>query len=144
MKLSEKAALYRELAKLVGAAFHLDRTLELLLGQNPSHARRTWLLGLQKGLAEGLSVAEAVQTHNAAFSGGLEVTLISAGERSGRLADGFSHLARYFEAWELGLLQMRAALMYPLVLAHLGVIMPELPAIVTAEMSGGESPVRRP
>jgi type II secretory pathway component PulF len=61
MKLSEKASLYRELAKLVGASFHLDRSLELLLGQQPSHARRTWLLGLQKGLAAGQSVAEAVQ-----------------------------------------------------------------------------------
>ncbi|MBL9132135.1 MAG: type II secretion system F family protein, partial [Verrucomicrobiaceae bacterium] len=116
----------------------------ILLDQNPSHARRTWLLGLQKGLADGQSVAEAVQTHNAPFSDGLEVTLISAGERSGRLADGFTHLARYFEAWELGLRQMRSALIYPLVLAHLGLVLPELPAIVTANMNGTEdSPARR-
>lgn len=144
MKLSEKASLYRELAKLVGAAFHLDRTLELLLGQHPSHARRTWLEGLQNGLAAGQSVAEAVETHNSAFSDGLEVALISAGERSGRLADAFGHLARYFEAWELGLRQMRSAMLYPLVLAHLGVVLPELPAIVTAGMLGGEDhPGRR-
>ena len=144
MKLSEKASLYRELAKLVGASFHLDRSLELLLGQQPSHARRTWLLGLQKGLAAGQSVAEAVQEHNAAFSDGLEITLISAGERSGRLADGFGHLARYFEAWELGLRQMRSAMLYPLVLAHFAVALPELPAIILADMQGGEDhPVRR-
>lgn len=145
MKLSEKASLYRELAKLVGAAFHLDRTLEMLLGQNPSHARRVWLEGMKKGLAEGLSVAEAVEKHNAAFSNGLEITLISAGERSGRLADGFSHLARYFEAWDLGLRQMRSAMLYPLLLAHLGVLLPELPAIVMASMQGGgeDHPVRR-
>jgi type II secretory pathway component PulF len=145
MNLSEKASLYRELAKLVGASFHLDRTLGLLLGQNPSHARRTWLEGLQMGLAAGLSVAEAVEKHNAAFSGGLEITLISAGERSGRLADAFGHLARYFEAWELGLRRMRSAMIYPLVLVHLGVMLPELPAIVTAGMQDGgeEHPVRR-
>ncbi|MBE7497212.1 MAG: type II secretion system F family protein [Verrucomicrobiaceae bacterium] len=144
MNLSAKASLYRELAKLVGAAFHLDRALEILLGQQPSHARRAWLLGLKQGLGGGLGVAEAVQSHNAAFSGPLEVTLISAGERSGRLADAFSHLARYFEVWELGLRQMRAALVYPLVLAHLGIILPEIPALVTAEMNGTEdSPARR-
>jgi len=144
VKLSEKASLYRELAKLVGASFHLDRTLELLLGQHPSHARRTWLQGLQKGLAAGQGVAEAVGTHNAAFSDGLEITLISAGERSGRLADAFGHLARYFEAWELGLRQMRGAMIYPLVLVHFGVMLPELPAIVTESMQAGEShPVRR-
>lgn len=144
MKLSEKASIYRELAKLVGASFHLDRTLEMLLGQHPSHARRTWLQGLQKGLAAGQSVAEAVERHNAAFSGGLEITLISAGEQSGRLADAFGHLARYFEAWELGLRQMRRAMLYPLVLVHFGVMLPELPAIVTDSMQGGQDhPVRR-
>lgn len=143
MKLSEKASLYRELAKLTGADFHLDRTLDLLLGQNPSHARQTWLQGLQEGLKSGQSVAEAVETHNKALSGELEWTLISAGERSGRLADGFGHLARYFEAWDLGLKQMRSAMIYPLVLAHLGLLLPELPALVTAEMNGTESPARR-
>ena len=143
MKLSEKASLYRELAKLVGVSFHLDRTLELLLGQKPSHARRTWLEGLRTGLAEGRSVAESVTTHNGMLSDDLEATLISAGERSGRLGDALSHLARYFEAWDVGLRQMRRALIYPFVLAHLGIVLPELPAIVVASMNVGESPVRR-
>lgn len=143
MNLSEKASLYRELAKLTGAAFHLDRSLDLLLGQKPSHARRAWLEGLKTGLGQGMSVAEAVERHNAAFSSGLETTLISSGERSGRLPDAFGHLARYFDAWQLGLRQMRSALVYPFVLAHLALVLPELPAIVTASMQGTESPVRR-
>lgn len=142
MKLSEKASLYRDLAKLVGVSFHLDRTLELLLGQKPSHARRTWLEGLQTGLGEGKSVAESISAHNGMLSDGLEATLISAGERSGRLGDALSHLARYFEAWDVGLRQMRRALIYPFVLAHLGLVLPELPAIVVASMNGGESPLR--
>lgn len=137
MKISEKVILYRELAKLVGANFHLDRALHLLLAQSPSHARRSWLLGLQRGLAEGLSVTESLRTHCEAFTGTLELALIDAGERSGRLNDGLTHLARYFEAWHIAKRQALSAMIYPLILAHLGIVLPELPAIVTASVNGG-------
>lgn len=136
MKLAEKALLYRELAKLVGADFHLDRTLETLLKHQPSHARRTWLLGLQRGLAEGKGIAESLTAHCGAFSGTLEFALVDAGERSGRLNDAFSHLARYFEAWDVAVRQAMGAMIYPLVLAHLGIFLPELPGMVTASMEG--------
>ena len=134
MKLSEKASLYRELAKLTGANFHLDRSLELLLKQHPSHARRSWLLGLQAGLKEGKGVATAITEHCGAFSDELEFALIDAGERSGRLGDAFSHLSRYFEAWYIAVKQALGAIIYPLLLAHLGIVLPELPTMVTATM----------
>jgi type II secretory pathway component PulF len=136
MKLSQKALLYRELAKLVGASFHLDRSIQLLLNQRPAHARQTWLLGLQRGLAEGKGITESLRTHCAVFTGTLELALIEAGERSGRLSDAFSHLARYFEAWDVAVHQALGAVMYPLVLAHLGIVLPELPALVMASMEG--------
>lgn len=134
MKLSEKALLYRELAKLVGANFHLDRSLELLLKQHPSHARRRWLHGLQLGLQEGKGIAASITEHCGAFSDALEFALIDAGERSGRLGDAFSHLSRYFEAWNVAVKQAIGAMIYPLVLAHLGIVLPELPSMVTATM----------
>lgn len=143
MNLSEKASLHRELAKLITAAFHMDRAVELLLSQKPSHARRCWLEGLRDGLKSGHSVTESLRTRNGGTCDGLELALIDAGERSGRLGDAFAHLARYFEAWHLGARQARSALIYPLVLAHLGIVLPELPAIVTAEMQGTEGPGRR-
>jgi type II secretory pathway component PulF len=136
MKLSQKALLYRELAKLVGASFHLDRSIQLLLNQRPSHARQTWLLGLQRGLAEGKGITESLRTHCAVFIGTLELALIEAGERGGRLSDAFSHLARYFEAWDVAVRQALGAVMYPLVLAHLGIVLPELPALLMASMEG--------
>ncbi|MEZ5384577.1 MAG: type II secretion system F family protein [Prosthecobacter sp.] len=136
MKLSEKALLYRELAKLVGADFHIDRSLNLLLRQQPSHARRTWLQGLQRGLEEGKGVADSLREHSSHFVGTLELALIDAGERSGRLNDAFSHLARFFEAWDVAMRQAMSAMIYPLVLAHMGIILPELPGVVTASMNG--------
>jgi type II secretory pathway component PulF len=134
MKLSEKALLYRELAKLVGADFHLNRSIELLLKQQPSHARQAWLQGLQLGLQEGKGIADSITEHCGEFSDALEFALIDAGERSGRLGDAFSHLSRYFEAWNIAVKQAIGAMIYPLVLAHLGIILPELPTMVTATM----------
>ena len=141
MKLSEKALLYRELAKLVGANFHLDRSVDLLLKQQPSHARRTWLQGLQLGMKEGKGVAASITEHCGAFSDALEFALIDAGERSGRLGDAFSHLSRYFEAWHMAVKQALGAMIYPLVLAHMGIVLPELPTIVTATMEGRPAPL---
>jgi type II secretory pathway component PulF len=66
----------------------------------------------------------------------LELALIEAGERSGRLSDAFSHLARYFEAWDVAMRQALGAVIYPLVLAHLGIVLPELLALVMASMEG--------
>ena len=100
MKPSEKATLYRELAKLTDADFHLDRSLAFLLGQNPSPQKRVFLEGLKRGLESGQSVAESIQTHTAGLVGGLEIALIEAGERSGQLANALNHLTRYFSAMD--------------------------------------------
>jgi type II secretory pathway component PulF len=132
MKSGERASLYRELGKLVGADFHFDRSLELLLSQKPGAERRAFLENLQRGLEEGWSIAESVRRLNGDRVGGLELSLIEAGERSGRLAPSMDHLADYFEAQDRGMKQARAAMVYPLVLLHVGVVLPELPAAVAS------------
>ena len=140
MKDAEKAAFYRELAKLTAASFHLDRSVALLLGQKPSPARRQYLEGLQRGLAAGHSVAVSVAEENAALVSGLETSLIDAGERSGTLAAAFSHLAHYFAATDSAARQARSAVTYPLILVHLAIVLPELPAAVMPE---GPNPVAK-
>lgn len=137
MKVDERASLYRELGKLIGADFHFDRSLELLLSQKPSPPKRVFLKNLERGLAEGWGIAESVRRLNGDRVTGLELSLIEAGERSGRLAESMNHLADYFEAQDRGMKQARGAMIYPLVLVHLGVVLPEIaPAIVS-----GESPI---
>ena len=130
MKAEEKARLYRELAKLVGADFHLDRAVSLLLGQDPAPPAAQFLQNLQTGLAAGKSVSEAVSTDARASCGDLERALISAGEHSGQLGQAFRHLEKYFATVHSGVSQARSALIYPLVLLHVGILLPELPKII--------------
>lgn len=133
MKAAEKAALYRELAKLTAADFHLDRSVALLLAQKPRGGRLQILHGLQRGLAAGKSVAASMGEENGHLVSGLESSLIEAGERSGTLSNGFAHLAHYFAATDKATRQARSAILYPLVLAHLAIILPELPAAVAPD-----------
>jgi type II secretory pathway component PulF len=133
MKHRDKATLYRELAKLTDAALHLDRSLELLLAQKSQRERHRYLAGLRRGLTEGMGLAESVKKYNADLATGLEVALIEAGERSGRLGMGFNHLARYFAAMDGAGQKARQAMIYPFILAHLAILLPELPALIVVQ-----------
>jgi type II secretory pathway component PulF len=141
MKHREKATLYRELAKLIEAALHLDRSLNLLLTQKGHRERHQFLTGLKQGIEEGMSLAESVKKYNAALVTGLELALIEAGERSGKLAMSFNHLARYFAAMDGAEQKARQAMIYPLILAHLAIFLPELPALIVARED--DHPLRR-
>lgn len=137
MNPAEKSTLYRELAKMTQADFHLDRSLVLLLSQKISSARRFYLEGMQRGLAEGKSLADSIRVHNQKLVTGLELALIESGERSGKLSAAFHHLTRYYAAAAATARQIRGAMIYPLILLHLAIILPEIPAIFTATEGPG-------
>lgn len=130
---ADKVILYRELAKLIGADFHFDRALTLLIGQNPPAARREFLLGLQGGVARGDGIARSLEAMKASAVSGLERALVAAGEKSGTLAQAFEHLARYFAALDAGIRQARSAMIYPLILVHVAIVLPEIPAALMSE-----------
>ena len=131
--------MYHEFARLFGAAFPMDKSVDMLLGQKPTAHRREFLEGLKQGIAGQLGFSESVRTYNHRLASGLELTLIESGERSGRLAETCEHLAHYFETWEKGRVAARNAMIYPLVLMHLGVIVPEFFKHVTAGIEGNET-----
>ncbi len=137
MTAEDKATLYRELAKLIGADFHFDRSIKLLLGQNPPAARRQFLEGMERGLARGVGVAAAIESENKALVTGMEIALVTAGERSGRMAETFEHLAGYFATLDDAMRAARGALVYPLILVHLAVVLPELPAAFAGQNASG-------
>ena len=137
---AEKTALYRELAKLTQADFHLDRSVALLLSQKSLPGRRAFLEGMQRGLEEGKSLAEAIREHNGKTVAGLDLALIEAGERSGKLSAAFNHLARYYASADGAVRQMRGAMIYPLILLHLAIVLPELPSAIVATEGPGFLP----
>jgi type II secretory pathway component PulF len=135
MTTKDRAQLYHELGKMLGAGLHVDRSVDLLLEQHPAASMREWLEGLRRGLAAHLTVSESVRQHTQSVP--LEVTLLAAGERGGRLEASCEHLARYYELRQKSKSKAISALIYPLILLHMGLVLPELPKFFTgAGVSG--------
>jgi type II secretory pathway component PulF len=133
----DKATLFREFAKLLKADFHLDRTFTLLLNQNPGASVKQFLRSAQERLGSGVGLTEALRHANGGGLTALDAAMIGAGEQSGRLAQSFALLADYYESLVESSRKARGAMLYPLILAHLGVILPELPAAIAADALGG-------
>jgi type II secretory pathway component PulF len=134
---ADKARLYHDFGTLLRSGFHLDRAVDMLLGQNPSSERRSWLLGLRQGLAEKLTVSGSLAKHGAGHVSDLELGLIEAGERGGRLEESCDHLAEYFELRQKSISKAIGALIYPLILAHLGALVPDLSRALGGEGLAG-------
>jgi type II secretory pathway component PulF len=130
MSPAAKAALYRELEKMTAADFHMDRALSLLLAQKQSASMRQMLSSMQRRLAAGSSIADALAGGAGWSVTPLEASLIAAGESSGRLAEAFGHLVLYFTTLDSARKAASRALIYPLILLHLGIILPEIPAAI--------------
>ena len=126
MNVKAKARMYRELGKLLGASFPMDKSITMLLNQNPRGPKHDFLAGIDKGFAQRMSFAEAMRVYNHGSAGSMELSLIEAGEQSGRLAESCVHLAHYFETWSKGIREARGAMIYPMLLLHLGVVLPEV------------------
>ncbi len=135
MNAREKAALFRELAKLLKADFHLDRGIDLLLGQKPRAAVTAFLQEVRTRLVAGRGLSAAMREGDGHGVSALDLALIEAGEQSGRLAQSFALLADYYESLAESVRRARSALVYPLLLLHLAVILPEIPTAI----AGGEA-----
>jgi len=138
---SDKATIFRELAKLLKADFHLDRTLALLLNQKPKPTVAVFLKAAQEHLSAGVGLTEALRQTPGGAMTPLDLAMVGAGESSGRLEQSFQLLARYYASLVESAKKARSALLYPLILAHLGVILPELPAAIAGDTLA-ELPVR--
>jgi type II secretory pathway component PulF len=135
MKSPDKATVFRELAKLLKADFHLDRSLDLLLNQKPKAPVAHWLREVKAQLGSGVGLTEAIRQTRSGSITALDLAMIGAGEQSGRLGQSFTLLARYYETLAGSVSQARSALLYPLLLVHLAIILPEIPAAI----AGGEA-----
>ena len=133
MTAKQRSQLYHDFSRLIAAGVGLDKSADLLLEQSRASGVKQYLQGLKRGLAEHLSVAQSIGKHNAGIVSALEITLVEAGERGGRMDQAFEHLSRYFELKQKARDKATTALVYPIILLHLGLLMPDLAGIVRGE-----------
>jgi type II secretory pathway component PulF len=129
---AQKHLFYTELAKLLEAGFGIREAAAAMLDSRLPAAQAALLCEVDRRLEAGDTIAGSFAAAPQAVTE-LELKIIEAGERGGRLAVAFQHLADYFEMLARSRRDTQRAMVYPLVLLHLGVFVGVVP---TALMAG--------
>ncbi|MCB1086431.1 MAG: type II secretion system F family protein [Verrucomicrobiae bacterium] len=120
-QLKARGFFYSELAKFARAGFGIDRACESIAGQSGSdRIARGLCRSILSGLNEGKSLAESMRTGSFPVSD-LEVAMVDAAERGGKLEVGFRHLADHFKQEAEAKRRIRRAMIYPVFLLHFAV-----------------------
>jgi general secretion pathway protein F len=106
------ALLTRQLATLLAAGLTVEQALNAVIEQSEREAERQLLAAVRGDVLGGQSLAWSLGRHPAAFPG-VYLTLVEAGERSGKLADVLARLADYTEERERLRGQVLLAFIYP-------------------------------
>lgn len=125
-----KYQFYSELGKLVESGFGIREAIGVILETRPGAAEKRRLDQAIEGLDTGKSIA-------ASFDQGdltrMEIGIIEAGERSGKLGGAFEHLADYFELLARARVDAIKAMLYPFVLLNLGLLLAVIPSDVMGQ-----------
>ncbi len=114
---NDRADFYHQVATLVSAGFGLPQALEQLRDHPPSRGFRAPLSGILGHLRDGYTFAEALQRAGT-WMPEFDVSLLEAGEKSGRLDACLKLLADYYaERYRLARSVLNE-LLYPVFLVH--------------------------
>ncbi|WP_367870729.1 type II secretion system F family protein [Luteolibacter sp. Populi] len=117
---AQKQLFYTEIAKLLEAGFGIREAARVMLDTRLPAGQTALLKAMDADLEAGKSIADAFARDPKAITG-MERSIIAAGERGGRLAPAFQHLADYFEMLAKARKEAAVAMVYPLVMLHLGI-----------------------
>jgi general secretion pathway protein F len=109
---SALALLTRQLATLLGAGLTVEQAMNALIEQSDKQAERQLLAAIRGDVLAGQSLARALGRHPRSFPD-VYLTLVEAGERSGKLADVLARLADYTEDREQLRGKVMLAFIYP-------------------------------
>ena len=113
VKPADIAFMMRELATVLNAGVPVVQALEITAEGQQLIRMQDLLESLAQEVASGNSLSEALARHPRYF-GGLHLSLVAAGERSGRLASLLDNLATWLEGRERIRKKIASALSYPL------------------------------
>jgi len=131
LSLYQKQTLYHQLGQLLRSGRALPAALELLAGSS-SGKYRGLLRSLQARLAQGDSIPEAFAKQRPII-GEMEISMLSAGGRSGRLAESCQALASYYETLYKARSTILKKCLYPAFIFHFGVLVLALPTLVSGD-----------
>lgn len=120
VSLADLVVFTRQLATMIDAGIAIVQSLQALSDQSPNKVMRDVIRDICTRVESGESFSEALQKHPKAFSK-LYVSMVSAGEKGGLLAEILARLATYLEASARLRRKVKTTMMYPLVVSTVAV-----------------------
>ncbi len=121
VSLGDLVVFTRQLATMIDAGIAIVQSLQALAEQTPNKVMRDTIRDVCTRVESGESFSEALTRHPKAFNR-LYVSMISAGEKGGLLAEILSRLATYLENTERLRKKVKTALMYPTVVTVVAIV----------------------
>ena len=110
--LADLVVFTRQLATMIDAGIAIVQALQALAEQTPNKVMRDVIRDVCSRVESGESYSEALQKHPKVFNR-LYVSMISAGEKGGMIAEIMARLATYLENTDRLRKKVKTALMYP-------------------------------
>jgi type II secretory pathway component PulF len=134
---AQKHLFYTEIAKLLEAGFGIRDAGRVMLDHRLPGRQAALLKEMEQELDAGKSITDAF-SRDASVISGMERSIIGAGERGGRMAPAFQHLADYYGMLAEARRDAIQAMIYPAVMLHLGIFTPFLVRYFGSGETAGE------
>ena len=121
VSLNDLVVFTRQLATMIDAGIAIVQALHALAEQTPNKVMRDTIRDVCTRVESGESFSEALTRHPKAFNK-LYVSMVSAGEKGGLLAEILGRLATYVENTERLRKKVKTALMYPTVVTVVAIV----------------------
>ena len=129
LSLREKQSLYHHFGQLVRSGITFSKALESL-SRTTSGASKRLISQLAASLGEGHTIADAFARQRPMVTE-MEVGVVMAVERTGRLEHGFTQLSQYFGALDEARKSIVKKSAYPLFILHFGILTVGLKVLLT-------------
>jgi len=123
-----KAITYRQLSTLLDSGMGILQALEILSRYKRGLTRRT-IFSLRRLIEDGSSFTEAASAQDRFFTP-FEITVIQAGEKSGRLENNLRFLADYMEKISSWRRKIIGGMIYPVIILHAAILIPPLSILI--------------
>lgn len=119
-QLVHRSEFYYQLAQLTAAGIGLLAALQQIENHPPARSYRGPVQRLREEIAKGSTLTEALQ-QSGSWLPAFDITLIEAGEKSGRLDQSFRLLAEHYNERARLMRQLMSDLAYPVFLFHFAI-----------------------
>ena len=125
----------RQLSTMFNAGLTLEKAITFLSKEEKNRTFRKVLDDIEKNVKKGLLLSDALNRHPGVFSN-LYISLVKAGEVSGKLSVTLEELAKYLESMEDTQRKVKSAMYYPtFILFFLGVVLIVLFAFIIPQFT---------